>query len=215
GGTAVLLTLADWAAIFIEDHANALKERFVFPRPAAPVIRALANKWQLFELATRHGVPTPRTAYPQSRADVEDFLRTATFPIMVKGADSFLPAPPKEIVRNERDLFAKYDRAAESGSANVILQEYIPGDAESVWMCNAYFGRGSACHAIFTGKKLRQVSDTGVASLADVRAVGRLGARVLLVFVALLATGSALVTLVTPSLLTLLGVTHESAGALG
>jgi len=56
---------------------------------------------------------------------------------------------------------------------------------------------------------------TGVASLADVRAVGRLGARVLLVFVALLATGSALVTLVTPSLLTLLRVTHESAGALG
>jgi proton glutamate symport protein len=56
---------------------------------------------------------------------------------------------------------------------------------------------------------------TGVASLADVRAVGRLGARVLLVFVALLATGSALVTLVTPSLLTLLHVTHESAGALG
>lgn len=56
---------------------------------------------------------------------------------------------------------------------------------------------------------------TGVASLADVRAVGRLGVRVLLVFVALLATGSALVTLVTPSLLTLLRVTHESAGPLG
>jgi Na+/H+-dicarboxylate symporter len=56
---------------------------------------------------------------------------------------------------------------------------------------------------------------TGVTSLADVRAVGRLGARVLLVFFALLATGSAFVALVTPSLLSLLRVTHESAGALG
>ena len=56
---------------------------------------------------------------------------------------------------------------------------------------------------------------TGVTSLADTRAMGRLGIRVLVIFLALLAAGSTLVALVTPSLLTLLGVTHASAGALG
>ena len=56
---------------------------------------------------------------------------------------------------------------------------------------------------------------TGVTSLADARTMGRLGIRVLAVFLALLAVGSTLVALVTPSLLALLGVTHASAGSLG
>jgi Na+/H+-dicarboxylate symporter len=56
---------------------------------------------------------------------------------------------------------------------------------------------------------------TAVSSLADTRAVGRIGVRVLLIFFALLVAGSALVALVTPALLTVLHVTHASAGALG
>ncbi|HEY5087939.1 MAG TPA: cation:dicarboxylase symporter family transporter, partial [Gemmatimonadaceae bacterium] len=56
---------------------------------------------------------------------------------------------------------------------------------------------------------------SGVTSLADARAAGRLGVRALVVFLALLAGGATLVALVTPSLLTFLGVTHASAGTLG
>jgi predicted ATP-grasp superfamily ATP-dependent carboligase len=37
-------------------------------------------------------------------------------------------------------------------------------------MCNAYFGRDGECRAVFTGQKLRQLSSTGVASLAVCRA---------------------------------------------
>lgn len=55
---------------------------------------------------------------------------------------------------------------------------------------------------------------TGITSLADARALGRLGARALFVFLALLAAGGTLVALVTPTLLTLLHVTSASAGAL-
>lgn len=55
---------------------------------------------------------------------------------------------------------------------------------------------------------------TGITSLADARAMGRLGARALVVFLALLTAGGALVALVTPTLLTLLHVTSTSAGAL-
>jgi D-aspartate ligase len=166
GGKPVLLTLADWAAIFIEDHADALKEHYVFPRGSPSVVRSLLNKWEMFHLARRHGIPTPETAYPRCREDVERFLQTARFPVMVKGADSFLPAVSKEIIYNARDLVDKFDRASESGPANLIFQEFIPGVVENVWMCNAYFDSGSECKAVFTGKKLRQVSDTGVASLA-------------------------------------------------
>lgn len=52
---------------------------------------------------------------------------------------------------------------------------------------------------------------TGVTSLAGARAVGRLGVQTLAVFIALLAAGSTLVALVTPTLLTLLRVTSAAA----
>ena len=75
-------------------------------------------------------------------------------------------AAAKAIVQTPAELLEAYDAAAAAGPPNAVLQEYIPGDARTVWMCNAYFGAGSDCKAIFTGKKLRQVSDTGIASLA-------------------------------------------------
>jgi predicted ATP-grasp superfamily ATP-dependent carboligase len=51
-------------------------------------------------------------------------------------------------------------------SWNFVLQEYIPGGVDTVWMCNGYFGVRAGHRVVFTGKKLRQVSATGVASLA-------------------------------------------------
>ena len=56
---------------------------------------------------------------------------------------------------------------------------------------------------------------TSIASLADAGAVGRLGARVIGVFLALLIAGAVLIAIMTPWLLTLLRVTAGSAGTLG
>jgi D-aspartate ligase len=167
GGRPILLTLADWVAVFIERHADALSERFVFPRANVPVIEKLADKWGMFDLAKRHGIPTPETFFPRSREDVLTFLKTTRFPVVMKTADPFAPhVPPKAIVHDEAALLARFDAESIGGTANYVLQEYIPGDARDVWMCNAYFTRDSECLAIYTGRKLRQVNETGVASLA-------------------------------------------------
>lgn len=167
GGRPVLLTLADWVAVFIERHAEALAERFVFPRAREPVIERLADKWGMFDLARRFDIPTPHTFFPRSRDDVTEFLRTAHFPIVMKTADPFAAhVPGKAIVHDERALLEKFDAECRKGPANFILQEYIPGTARDVWMCNAYFTHDSECRAIFTGRKLRQVDETGVASMA-------------------------------------------------
>jgi D-aspartate ligase len=167
GARPVLLTLADWVAIFIERNSDALQEQFVFPRAARPVIRRLANKWEMYLLATEHSIPTPTTIRPQSRIDVEKFTESQTFPIVLKPADPYLPrAPLKKIFTSPRDLMEEVDHEMTYGPLNFVLQEYIPGDATTVWMCNAYFGPEPDRTVIFTGKKLRQVSSTGIASLA-------------------------------------------------
>lgn len=166
GTRPVLLTLADWIAVFIEQHASELQGDFIFPRAAPPLIRTLSNKWNLYLLAKQHKIPTPETVLLVSRGEVLAYAQTATFPLVMKPADSFMPnLAAKAIVHNPSELLEKYDAAADAGCADVVLQDYVPGDARSVWMSNAYFGAGSECKAIFTGQKLRQVSETGIASL--------------------------------------------------
>jgi D-aspartate ligase len=170
GARPVVLTLADWVAIFIEQHADVLAERFVFPRGPQPSVRALADKAEMGALATAHGIPTPATLFPQSRDEAEAFAETAAYPVVMKAADPWgAYVPGKKIVRGRDELMTKFDDDARRGHPNILLQEYIPGGADSVWMCNAYFTSDSRCRAIFTGKKLRQVSATGEASLAICR----------------------------------------------
>ena len=131
------------------------------------MIRTLANKWEMHLLADEHAIPTPRTICPRSRVDVEEFLEIVTLPIVLKPADPYLPhAPSKMIIDSESKLMGEVDRELTSGSANFVLQEYIPGGADSVWMCNGYFGPEPNRTVTFTGQKLRQVSSTGIASLA-------------------------------------------------
>lgn len=166
GSRPILVTLADWVAIFIENNADALGERFLFPRGSRGVVQTFANKWGMFKLAQAHGIPTPQTLLPSTRDDVLAFIQSASFPVVVKPADPSVPrTPEKAIVPSGRELLEKFDRDTELGPPNVVFQEYIPGTAEDQWICNAYFGEGSECRAIFTGKKLRQVNDTGIACL--------------------------------------------------
>jgi predicted ATP-grasp superfamily ATP-dependent carboligase len=170
GARPILLTLADWVAIFIEQHADMLASQFVFPRGPQPIIRGLANKATMNDLAAANGIPTPATLFPRSRSEATAFADGALYPVVMKAADpSGGYVPGKKIVRDGDELMEKFDADAELGPPNVLLQEYIPGGADSVWMCNAYFTSESRCRAIFTGKKLRQVSTTGEASLAICR----------------------------------------------
>lgn len=168
GRTPLLLTASDWAAVFIERHADALAEGFVFPHASEPVVTALANKWTMFRAAHDNDVPTPFTVFPQSLQDVEEFLAAARPPIVAKTADPFLPHTPAALIASDgATLLEKFRAEAEHGPPNMILQEFIPGEISDVWMCNAYFDQADGrCRAVYTGRKLRQLSSTGIATLA-------------------------------------------------
>lgn len=168
GTPAVLLTLADWVAIFIERNSDALREQLVFPQPERPVIRALLNKWEMHLLAKAHDIPTPAAVHPASLDEIDEFLSRTDFPILMKAAERYVrdPPPTKKIHSRQQLMDEIGDRAAGRAPLNIVLQEYIPGDVETVWMCNGYFGANPDRDLTFTGKKLRQLSAAGIASLA-------------------------------------------------
>ena len=67
-------------------------------------------------------------------------------------------------------MLAAFDRMGAPGQPNTMLQEYVPGGADSVWMFNGYFDGRSECLVGFCGQKLRQYPPyTGITSLGICR----------------------------------------------
>jgi len=170
GERSFLFPTCDENAILAAANFEMLNEWFIYPRQAPLLASALVNKKEMHLLAKRHRIPTAEASFPQSIDDVMGFCETANFPLMAKGIDG---ARLKRrlgagviIAENRSDLVDLYKRLDESERGNVMLQEYIPGDDDSVWMFNGYFDSDSNCRFGITGRKIRQYPPyTGQTSL--------------------------------------------------
>jgi D-aspartate ligase len=160
GGRPILIPTDDGAASFVADHAEDLRAWFLFQDQVEGLVDSLNSKKEMYYLAKKHGLPTPEALFPQSRADVLDFLQDATFPVMLKaiyGSQLWDAAGQKMfIVRSEAELLEKYDALEDPANPNLMLQEYIPGGDDTIWMLDGYFDKNSECLFAITGKKIRQ-----------------------------------------------------------
>jgi predicted ATP-grasp superfamily ATP-dependent carboligase len=170
GGRPILLPADDHGATFVAEHSEALRAWYRTAHPNAELANALSNKQRLFELCREHGMPTPDAVFPKSREEVEQAIDNVTFPLVLKGIDTQLQerrCGVRMAIVNDRDeLLARYEEMETPEDPNLMLQEYIPGGDDSVWMFNGYFDADSRCLLGFTGRKLRQYpAYTGATSL--------------------------------------------------
>lgn len=167
----VLIPTNDICCLFVADNAAALKEGFLFPDQPAGLARSLSSKKQMYLLCKKYSIPTAETVFPQSREDVIEFLRNAIFPVMLKCIDytilRSINTRKKVILENAEAVLKHYDQMeASEDITNFMLQEYIPGGTETLWMYNGYFDAESRCLFGLTGKRFRQYpAYTGMTSL--------------------------------------------------
>lgn len=175
GRRPILIPTDDIGAILVADHAEALRDEFCFPEQPAGLTRALASKKELFLLCSKVGVPAPPTAFPGTLEEVHDFLKVGSFPVVVKSIDArFIPwhrgGQSVFIARDRTELLDYYRLVEQLDHPNLMLQEYIPGGSDSIWMFDGYFNAQSDCLAAFTGQKIRQYPPyTGPTSLGICR----------------------------------------------
>lgn len=162
-GRRPLLTCTnDLSSTFIAENSAALRESFLFPDISSDLVQTLTDKKRMYFLAKRLGIPTAETSFPHSRQDVLKFLEEGgvSFPIMLKGIDGASlerrGKPKMVIVRNSQELLSQYDWMEDPSRPTLMLQEYIPGGDDSVWMFNGYFNANSECLLGIAGRKLRQ-----------------------------------------------------------
>src|SRR5436190_4563137 len=161
GGRPILMPTTDASALLVAHYAGVLKEAYDFPDQPPGLARALSNKASMFHLAQECGIPTPDTFFPQCRADVETSLETAALPVMLKALDYGLlqrtfSGDGKQIATSRDEVLLKYDQMQNPEQPNLVLQEYIPGGEDTIWMFNGYFNRDSECLFGMTGQKIRQ-----------------------------------------------------------
>lgn len=155
GSSVLLMPTSDSLTIFVAQHAQALRETFTFPSISVDLVKTLSNKREMSILARSRGIPTPKAMFPLG--DVNALLDEVLFPVMLKGMDPLkLGGKFNTLVLSRDDLLRRLTALGEGASANLLLQEYIPGGEESVWMFNGYFDRRGECLAAFTGRKIRQ-----------------------------------------------------------
>lgn len=170
-GRGILVPADDSGSVFVDEHIDALEPHFLLPRQPVGLARALSSKQGMYELCQQHGVPTPLSMFPQSETDVLEHAESASFPIVIKcinAGDAPSSAPRVLIAENREKLLEGFRQMDTPGASNVMLQEYIPGTPETVWMFNGYFDERSECKVGFTGKKIRQSPPyTGATTLGE------------------------------------------------
>ena len=160
GGRALLIPTNDETAIFVAQNASRLSEGFLFPYNSVQLVWSLYNKKDMYFLAKRLCIPTPETIFPTCRKDVLEFCENAQFPVMLKASDNIRVSRRtgrKMVIVNSKDeLLTCYDEMEDRSDPSLMIQEYIPGKDDTVWMFNGYFDERSECVFGITGKKIHQ-----------------------------------------------------------
>lgn len=160
GKKSILIPTSDETSIFAADYAKELKKFFIFPENDPALVRNLASKKEMFFLAKKNNVPAPLTEFPQNLEDVLNYIDKVRLPVMLKGifGNRLQTKTGRKmlIVHTKEELIENYKIMEDKESPNLMLQEYIPGGDDQVYIFNGYFNKDSECLAAFTGHKIRQ-----------------------------------------------------------
>lgn len=137
----VLMPASDESLVVIAKYKGILEKQYIAACPDWETVRRCIDKKLTYALAEAHGVPSPKTILPQSRAEVEDYAATAEFPCLVKPSQShlFYDRFKQKMFRVDTvgQMLDIWQQAADAG-LEVLLQEIIPGDDAQVVNYNAY-----------------------------------------------------------------------------
>jgi D-aspartate ligase len=170
GPMPLLLPTNDESALFVARNAAQLRDIFLFPANTAQVVWSLYNKKAMHLLARELSIPTPDTVFPESRKEVLEFCESTQFPVMLKASDNIHTSghsgKKMVIARSKDELIDQYHTMEDGSHPSLMIQEYIPGRDDSVWMLNGYFDEHSECLFSITAKKIHQTpAYTGMTAL--------------------------------------------------
>jgi D-aspartate ligase len=162
----IVIPMDDLSAVFLATNAAALAPWFIVPPVPPELPHRLANKACLHALCAETGIATARTIFPHSLDDVRTFAGEVKFPVLVKGAEQWVPLKDMSstrVIQTSDQLSSLCENHNYEGIQPLIIQEYIPGED---WISHGYYNSEKNVSVTFTGRKLRSYpSDAGSTAL--------------------------------------------------
>jgi D-aspartate ligase len=164
GKPAVLFSTGDAIVLPVIRNRDKLSQYFKCLMPSNNTAEALVSKAGLAEIISHYGLPGPRASVVHSAEGLDSAFEHVGAPALMKpvfSASWYRQAIVDRIgVRKAfvsetiDDIRSSYNRFADIDPL-VILQEYIPGDDDSLYYVCGYFNANSEMEAVFAGRKVR------------------------------------------------------------
>ncbi|GAA2402861.1 carboxylate--amine ligase [Nonomuraea africana] len=157
GRRAVLIPMDDEGAIAVAERSAELRPHFLLPDQAPELPRTLADKARLATVCAALGIAQPETRVVTTEREVAAAVADLGLPVVAKWARPWL-LPRAPGLRNT-SLVRRPEQAVQllgrGGGSTLLLQRFVPGDADSDWFFHGYYDQDSACLFGGTGRKER------------------------------------------------------------
>lgn len=158
--TMVLIPCSDAYSELISFNKDILKDYYRFNIPSEELNHKLADKVEFYKSCKEHGIPYPETIYCNSPDDLD--YSKLRYPIVAKAADSirylqvhFEGKRKAYILDSEEELKkALKDVYANGYTGQMIIQDFIPGDASNTMSMNLYGDKNGVVRMMCLGQIL-------------------------------------------------------------
>ncbi len=156
----------DWMDLVGENEADFLEIAYI-PQMKWADMSKLYNKKYLYQIAEQHGIPYPKTIEIESLKDIAQRLESIKEPIIVKPqtttsqnliAQCGIQTYHRTQKFNKKEDFLKWIDILLKNNVDfpVLVQEFIPGDATTLYTLTSYSNQEGELMAGSVGHKLRQ-----------------------------------------------------------
>jgi D-aspartate ligase len=163
----VIYPTREETVVALARHRSRLTDCFRVPTPNWDVVQWVWDKRNTYRLANELDIPTPRTWYPHTVAELEEIDADPPFAVKPAIKEHFIYVTKAKAWRanNRSELRELFQRAAaQVETGEVMIQELIPGDGRQQFAYCAFFKEGRAVGSMVARRNRQHPPEFGRAS---------------------------------------------------
>ena len=155
----VLIPTGDTETLTLLRHQSQLESYYHFTMASYEKVDLFINKQLFYQYLEKQDIPHPKTFFPHDENDVKAASAELSYPCIVK------PIYPTYfrfdfhtklfIASSPQQLLSLYRKAHEKNH-EMMLQEIIPGEADTMFGYNAYYDHRGTPHGMFMYQRIRE-----------------------------------------------------------
>jgi predicted ATP-grasp superfamily ATP-dependent carboligase len=155
----VLIPTGDTETIALLRHRGQLESYYYFTMDSYEKVNLFLNKKLFYQYLEKQNIPHPKTFFPHDENDAKAASVEMTYPCIIK------PVYPTYfrfdfntklfIVSSAQQLLSVFSKVYEKNH-EVMLQEIIPGGADTMFGYNAYYDHSGTPHGMFMYQRIRE-----------------------------------------------------------